>query len=256
MVARCLHRAKTSGRADDTEEVIEKRIKVFEDQSKAVVEMYKQFGKVREVSSAANVFEVWNNTRAAILPTVSFMIGPKNVDTYSQALAQRTNSKVINFAEFVREHGLRKADDDTKILSLIQGLADEVCPRVLLTGFPQTEYQARFFIKNSGEPRACYVLNCSKDFVQAEMMDVPQNSPGYVSSAQLTKQIGKYNNNMKELLPFLRKSCDGVFEIDIERPFHTVFKDICARQEPTIICVRSGGGKEANHIKNLTVSGL
>lgn len=183
MIARCLERAKTSGRADDTEEVIEKRIKVFEDQSRLVVDMYKQFGKVREVSSAANVFEVWNNTRAAILPHVSFMVGPKNVDTYSHALAQRTNSKVINFTDFVREGGLRKADDDTKILGLIQRLADEVSPRVLLTGFPQTEYQARFFIKNAGEPRACYVLNCSKDFVQAEMMEVPQNSPGYVSSA-------------------------------------------------------------------------
>jgi adenylate kinase family enzyme len=36
-----MERAKTSGRADDTEEIIEKRLLTYENQSRPVVEMYR-----------------------------------------------------------------------------------------------------------------------------------------------------------------------------------------------------------------------
>lgn len=39
-VARCLERAKTSGRSDDTEEIIAKRLKTYNEASRPVVEMY------------------------------------------------------------------------------------------------------------------------------------------------------------------------------------------------------------------------
>lgn len=35
-----MERAKTSGRSDDTEEIINARLKTYEEQSKPVVEMY------------------------------------------------------------------------------------------------------------------------------------------------------------------------------------------------------------------------
>ena len=43
-VARCLERAKTSGRADDTEEIIQKRLQTYNEQSIAVVDLYEKFG--------------------------------------------------------------------------------------------------------------------------------------------------------------------------------------------------------------------
>jgi len=63
-----MERAKTSGRVDDTEEAIRNRLMVFENQSRPVVDFYKQFGKVKEVSGAFDVATVWNNTRKAIMP--------------------------------------------------------------------------------------------------------------------------------------------------------------------------------------------
>ena len=48
-IARCMHRAKTSGRADDNEETIKKRLNTFVESSKPVIDMYKRLGKVREV---------------------------------------------------------------------------------------------------------------------------------------------------------------------------------------------------------------
>ena len=53
-VARCMERAKTSGRSDDTEEIITKRLQTYNEQSKPVVDLYKSFGKVREVDGAGD----------------------------------------------------------------------------------------------------------------------------------------------------------------------------------------------------------
>ncbi|MBM3914335.1 MAG: hypothetical protein FJ351_07850 [Sphingomonadales bacterium] len=41
-IARCLERAKTSGRSDDTEEIIAKRIKTYNEMSYPVIEMYRK----------------------------------------------------------------------------------------------------------------------------------------------------------------------------------------------------------------------
>jgi len=51
-IERCLERAKTSGRADDTEEIITKRIRTYNEHSKAVVELYKKRKLVVEVDGA------------------------------------------------------------------------------------------------------------------------------------------------------------------------------------------------------------
>ena len=50
MVERLLGRAKTSGRADDNEETIKKRLKTFEDQTLPVLDVYGKQEKVRKVS--------------------------------------------------------------------------------------------------------------------------------------------------------------------------------------------------------------
>jgi len=39
--------------------------------------MYQKFGKVREVDGSGDTFQVWNLTRKAMLPQITFMIGPK-----------------------------------------------------------------------------------------------------------------------------------------------------------------------------------
>jgi adenylate kinase family enzyme len=70
-----MERAKTSGRIDDTEEIITQRLRTYNEQSRPVVELYKKFGKVREVDGAGDVLEVWKMTRKAMLPQVSFIIG-------------------------------------------------------------------------------------------------------------------------------------------------------------------------------------
>ena len=152
-----------------------------------------------------------------MLPQVSFMIGPKSTNEFGSVLAQRTNQKLLDFEQFICQREMEAASDDDKVIALIQNLAEEPRARVLITGFPVNQYQAKFFVKNAVSPHSVFVLNCSKDFCQAEMLKVPEYLPEYISSSELNQRINEYTANMKTLLPYLLQNTD-VFEIDIERP--------------------------------------
>jgi len=160
-----MERAKTSGRSDDTEEVIRKRLSVFAEESRPVVDLYRQFGRVREVDGMRDVSQVWQDTRKAMLPQVSFVIGPKGSgkSALGAALAKRTNMSLLCFDEFVTHHGLQNEEEETVVLALIKHLSMEVMPRVLIEDFPQTAFQAKFFIRNCVQPKDVFMLNCSKD---------------------------------------------------------------------------------------------
>lgn len=43
---------------------------------------------------------------------------------------------------------LGNADEEQVVCALIKRLSLEICPRVMVEDFPQTEFQAKFFIKN------------------------------------------------------------------------------------------------------------
>jgi hypothetical protein len=45
-------------------------------------------------------------TRKAMLPQISFVIGPKNPEDIGGRLAARTHAKMIDFPSFVIEHEL------------------------------------------------------------------------------------------------------------------------------------------------------
>jgi adenylate kinase family enzyme len=65
---RCLERAKTSGRVDDTEEIIIKRLRTYNEMSKPVVELYKGKNKVDEIDGGKDLHEVWEATKKAVTP--------------------------------------------------------------------------------------------------------------------------------------------------------------------------------------------
>jgi len=42
------------------------------------------------------------------------------------------------------------------------------------------------------------------------MLSIPQTSAKYLPSSILSKKIGKYNENLKELLPYLKANTETV----------------------------------------------
>lgn len=246
-IARCMERAKTSGRSDDKEETIKKRLVTYQEQSKPVVDMYERFGKVREVDGSGDQIEVFKATRQAMLPEVNWIMGPKSSGktTIANKLASRTNAKLLKFNEFVKSQGLEKSDDETIVQALIQQLAKEISPRILIEDFPANTHQAKYFIKNAMSPSRVFVLSCCKDICQERMTQVPQSSPEYMPSALLSKSIANYNANLKDLLDFLRTKPEILSEVNTEQTLENSFKEVCAVVEPTIITVRSSGSDNA-----------
>jgi adenylate kinase len=55
---RVLKRAKEEGRSDDTPEVIENRLKIYEEETKPMVDVYQQQGLVRYVNGVGTVEEI------------------------------------------------------------------------------------------------------------------------------------------------------------------------------------------------------
>ena len=51
MTKRLLHRGQTSGRVDDNEETIKKRLKTFHNQTMPVLDLYERQNKLAEVIS-------------------------------------------------------------------------------------------------------------------------------------------------------------------------------------------------------------
>ena len=59
LVRRLLGRAKTSGRLDDNEETIKKRIHTFHEKTEPVLEYYKKFGKIKTIDGSKHIDEVY-----------------------------------------------------------------------------------------------------------------------------------------------------------------------------------------------------
>lgn len=215
--------------------------------------MYKRFGKVSEVDGSGDPIEVFRMTRKAMLPQVSWMIGPKvsGKTELGRRLAERTNAKHFPFLDWCKEKGFNAAHSDEQIVhALINQLSLEIAPTVIIEDFPQNAQQAKFFISNSVTPSIVIQLNCSYDTSQERMLCMDQKHPNYMASALLSKSIADYNSKLPELLSELDKVPSlRIISIDTEQPLENSFKEICALVEPTIITVRTSGSDAANEAK-------
>jgi adenylate kinase len=68
---RALLRARTEGRADDTPEVIAKRLAVYHEQTEPIVEHYRATGKLVPLHAERTVEEVWTEIQAALEQVVA-----------------------------------------------------------------------------------------------------------------------------------------------------------------------------------------
>jgi adenylate kinase len=60
MKARLMHRAETSGRVDDNEETIVKRLKTFHNHTQPVIDFYDKQGKVCKIVAEGSVDEIFS----------------------------------------------------------------------------------------------------------------------------------------------------------------------------------------------------
>lgn len=137
-----MKRAETSGRSDDNAETIKTRVQNYFDQSLPVVHFYKKFGKVRHIDATGSISEVYAQSKASVLPQCMFILGPKasGKSTIGASMASRTNGRLIDYNQFVQNHGLEGQDDETVTSQFIQFLAKSTTPRLILENFPQNVF--------------------------------------------------------------------------------------------------------------------
>ena len=106
---------RNTGRSDDKEDVIQKRFETFMQKNMPVTSYYEQFGKVRKIDANRDVLDIYEDTRRAMLPQISCMIGPKasGKTTLGKDLCERTNMKLINYNEFLTSNNLCDSDEET-----------------------------------------------------------------------------------------------------------------------------------------------
>ena len=116
---------RNQGRSDDNIEAIQKRFDTYLNENMPVIDYYEQFGKVRRIDANRDVLDIYADTRKAMLPQISCIIGPKasGKTTLGKALCKRTNMKLINYNEFVKEKNLGDCDDQTRTVALIKRLS-------------------------------------------------------------------------------------------------------------------------------------
>jgi adenylate kinase len=71
LVSRLLSRAAKEGRADDTREVITRRLKVYEAQTRPVVDYYRGHGVLADVDGMGTPEEVYRRLRLAATPEIA-----------------------------------------------------------------------------------------------------------------------------------------------------------------------------------------
>lgn len=78
---------------------------------------------------------------------------------------------------------------------------------------------------------------------QARIDQLPESHPEYVSSINLCKQIKKFCDASKGLMPLLQSSTN-FSEIDSEGSFEKTMEQVNSRFEPTVIHIRPGAKSE------------
>ena len=66
LVKRLLHRAKVEGRADDTIDVIKKRLKVYHKKTEPVIDYYKKEGKFKQIDGSGTVDDIFARIDAVL----------------------------------------------------------------------------------------------------------------------------------------------------------------------------------------------
>lgn len=214
MVERAVKRAeeqkeKREGpRQDDSAEIIQGRVDVFKAQNPQVIDYYTKFGKVVKIDATAPIADVYAQSKRAILPQCISILGPKcsGKTSIGQAMAARTNMRLIDFNQFVLQNGLQGQKDEVITAELIKSLSKEKKPRIVLENFPKNNTQAKYFIRNGTTPSNVFSLSCSKDICQERLIDLGQNHPNYVSSPLLSKKIKLYHEQAADLLPLLKEA--------------------------------------------------
>jgi len=291
MKARIAERAvKAPGRVDDNPQTVEKRLKIFEEQTMPVIKYYGPIGKIRKANAEKDMDEVYMEAKRNFSCRFVYMLGPPGapVAKVASCLEQQYSYSFIDFTSLI--HGYANSDEPEarKVKEEVaKGKPVEAsiaCPLVLaevyrgmalgvqnfvLGGFPQSLKQVEFL-----EYRVpCIARPLLLDFSRADADDLAgaAAAEGGGSLEEISMQMGAFfGGEMQEMLKKLaglqRIPCslaglDGVrpaaaAESFEEQLVEATWKNVCEKVMPGVTLVLglpcSGTGTLAPMLASLT----
>ncbi|MBN1651802.1 MAG: adenylate kinase [Bacteroidales bacterium] len=167
LVKRMLERAKTSGRSDDTEDVIQFRLEEYDNKTKPVADFYKAKGKYIPIKGVGPINEIFSSITDVIKQTLRkkwinvVLYGPPGSGKGTQALklAKKYNLVYISTGKMLRQEVKENTEIGKKVASSMQKgeiVPDEIAITLIerriqenpdakgfiFKGFPKTIVQA------------------------------------------------------------------------------------------------------------------
>ena len=196
---------KNSGRVDDQSlETIKFRIQTFNEQTCPALNFYRNLGKVKNLSSEAEVDVVYKHTREALLPNVIFLYGPPSIGQkyVSEKLASHLHYTLINVSSFFESHGCQKDNDEVKVGHLVSYMKYHANRNFIIDNFPQTLKQFKIFTESFVNPLKIIYFDASKDIVE----DIYKRSfPKNNERKALFEEYEQFSLLRKDILPIIQK---------------------------------------------------
>lgn len=238
LLNRLVERGKTSGRADDNEEVIVKRFRIYKSESLPVLQLYEPFGIVRKVDCMGTINQVYFRTLCALRPEVLFVAGTKfsGKTTLSQYIGTRYYYYMLSLDRILKK---TKNDDEMitrKLVQTLQLFKHE--HRIIVDGFPQNANQVKLFTGLIGLPNKVIYLECPRDVCQERHLAVCKNTENYISSTALSELFSNSAKSCEEICNYYAGAIGKSFTKLDSAEIQTVKNKASAFIEPEVVLVR------------------
>jgi adenylate kinase len=259
MTDRLVKRGMTSGRADDNEESIKKRLATFHEQTDQTIDFYERLGVLRRVNAEGiDAEQVWEATRKLFQPQCVFVMGPPGAGkgTVCKRIADKYHYEHLSVGDLFRAETARGSKVGTQIDRLIKNgqlVPDDITLRVLkramdkspgnkflLDGFPRSKEQAVAFEQSIGSCKFVLHITADKDVCRSRLLDRPDRRDDDTAGA-FGKRMRTYTN---KTLPAVAMYEDGnsVRTVNGNGRAEETYSEVRKVFEPTVIFVVNSHG--------------
>eukprot|EP00927_Polykrikos_kofoidii_P072520 TRINITY_DN68624_c0_g1_i1.p1 TRINITY_DN68624_c0_g1~~TRINITY_DN68624_c0_g1_i1.p1 ORF type:complete len:1791 (+),score=282.65 TRINITY_DN68624_c0_g1_i1:195-5567(+) len=275
--ARLLERGKTSGRTDDTPEIIDKRLDTFQRESLPVAAKLESRSLLRRIAAEADAGEVWHSVKGLFAPTVVFVVGGPGVgkgklcslisDTFDykhlsirdilQDEQRRPGSQhSSSIDQYMKEGKLLPAEVIVKlIVDAMKHHGWEGC-KYLINGFPRSLENLVAWNAAAGDHvllKFALYLECSEGVLEARLLERGKVTGRTEDNTEsIRKSFLKFR---VESMPVIEQiAADGLLKkIDAEKSVEATWEQVQRVFGPTVVFVLGGpGAGKGTQCKNIS----
>jgi len=246
LIGRMMERAKTSGRTDDTIEVIKYRLEEYENKTKPVADFYDAKGLYYPIDGTGKIEDIFNKLTETVTSTLKkkwinvVLYGPpgSGKGTQAQKLAQKHNLVYISTGKLLRNEVKLQTEVGKKVESLME--KGEIVPDEIAIALIESK------IKRHPEANGFIFKGFPRTIVQAYILD------GLLLKLNQTVSVA-IGIEISTLECFKRLSSRG--KTDSKRPYDENMELIINRLDEFFTRTQIVGDYYKKHKKFTTVDG-